>query len=213
MKRTIEKIRTEYENTPFDEIDLKDNPIELFCVWLDQAIEANVMEPNGMVLSTVTREGRPTSRTVLLKQVNEKGFIFYTHYISRKGEQLLEHPFAALTFWWKEIYRQVNIEGTVKRTTRAQSKAYFAKRPRGAQLAALASKQSHPLATRLEIEETYNRLKKELRGKPIPCPKTWGGFCVVPNRMEFWQGRPNRLHDRFLYVQANNEWIKTRLAP
>ncbi len=213
MKGSIEKLRFEYGNTPLLEEDLADDPVELFLIWMKEALKANVMEPNGMTLATVAATGRPTSRTVLLKEISRGNFIFYTNMASRKGEHLATHPFAALTFWWKEIYRQVNIEGRVRKVSRRETCAYFKKRPRGAQLAALASHQSHPLATRAEVESAFKVLKKKYLGKEVPCPKEWGGYCVMPERVEFWQGRQNRLHDRFLYVKANGEWILKRLAP
>ncbi len=213
MKGSIEKLRYEYGNTPLLEEALEADPIGEFEKWLLEAVHADVMEPNAMVLATITRTGYPTSRTVLLKGFDRKGFVFFTNYESRKGEHLAEHPFASLTFWWKEIYRQVNIEGAVKRVSRKESVEYFKKRPRGAQLAALASHQSKPLATRLEIEAAFAYLKKKYRGKPIPCPKGWGGYRLIPDRMEFWQGRASRLHDRFVYVKTDGEWVLSRLSP
>jgi pyridoxamine 5'-phosphate oxidase len=213
MIRSIEKLRFEYGNTPLLEEDLRSDPVEQFLFWIKEALKAQVMEPNSMTLATVTSVGRPSTRTVLLKEITKGGFVFYTNYSSRKGEHLAGTPFASLTFWWKEIYRQVNIEGRVEKVSRRESLAYFKKRPRGAQLAAHASKQSAPLATRAEIESMFQLLKKKYQGKPIPCPTEWGGYRVLPERIEFWQGRQNRLHDRFLYVKANGEWMMTRLAP
>lgn len=214
MKRSIEKLRYEYGNTPLLEEALALDPIIQFEAWLGEALHSNVLEPNGMTLSTVTPLGHPTSRIVLLKKVDRKGgFTFYTHYSSRKGEHLVDHPFGSLTFWWKEIFRQVTIEGKIAKTSRKDALAYFRKRPRGAQLAAVASQQSEPLATRAEIEETFEVLKKKYRGKEVPCPKEWGGYRLEADRIEFWQGRQNRLHDRFLYVKANDDWLITRLSP
>jgi len=212
-KRSIEKLRHEYGNTPLLEEKLYPDPMQQFTFWLEEAIRAEVFEPNAMTLSTVTLPGRPSARTLLLKKVDKRGFLFFTDYASRKGQHLVSHPFASLTFWWKEIYRQVTIEGAVKKASRKEAVAYFNKRPRGARLAAYASTQSAPLASREELEEVYSRLQKKCRGKDIPCPKTWGGYWVIPDRMEFWQGRKNRLHDRFLYACANGEWLLTRLSP
>ena len=166
-----------------------------------------------MVLATVTSADRPSSRTVLLKHIDQKGFCFYTRYTSRKGEHLHLHPYGSLTFWWKEIYRQVNIEGRVKRMTRKASEEYFHSRPKRAQIAALASEQSAPLASRAALEEVYHRLLKKYRDIKIPCPKEWGGYRLEPERIEFWQGRANRLHDRFLYVKVDGEWFRSRLSP
>lgn len=213
MKQSIEKIRCEYGNTPLLEQKLCLDPIKQFNHWFEEALKAEVMEPNGMTLSTISHAGHPSSRIVLLKNVTDAGFYFYTNYASRKGEQLKVHPFASLTFWWKEIYRQVIVEGHVKRVSRKESVAYFQKRPRGAQLAALASVQSAPLASRAELEEMYARLQKKYHGEKVPCAKEWGGYCLVPERIEFWQGRQNRLHDRFVYVKPDGDWIFFRLSP
>lgn len=213
MKGSIEKLRFEYGNTPLLEENLLAHPVEQFCMWIQEALKAKVMEPNAMTLATVTATGRPTSRNVLLKEISPKGFVFFTHYTSRKGEHLLHHPYAALTFWWKEIYRQVNVEGTVKKVSRREAVAYFKQRPRGAQIAAHASQQSAPLASRAEIESSFKVLKEKYKGKVVPCPQAWGGYRVIPERIEFWQGRQNRLHDRFLYVKTDGEWILTRLSP
>jgi pyridoxamine 5'-phosphate oxidase len=213
MKRSIEKLRLEYGNASLLEQSLRSDPIQQFEHWLNEAIAAQVMEPNGMVLATISSAHRPSSRTVLLKGVDQRGLCFYTNYSSRKGEHLRLQPYASVTFWWKEIYRQVNFEGGIKKVTRKESIAYFGKRPRGAQLAACASQQSAPLAAREELEEAFNRLKKKYRGEEVPCPKEWGGYRLEPERVEFWQGRKNRLHDRFLYVKADTGWLISRLAP
>lgn len=214
MHPFIEKLRQEYGNHPLLESDLKEHPIDQFLVWFQQAMEAEVKEPNGMVLSTVSATGFPSARTVLLKKVDYQGFVFFTSANSRKGKQLKEHSFAALTFWWKEIYRQVQIEGKVVVVERHEVEDYFSKRPRGAQLAAHASSQSDPLATREELEEAFEAIDKHYEGKEIPCPKEWCGYRVIPERVELWQGRADRLHDRFVYVLApDNTWLISRLYP
>jgi pyridoxamine 5'-phosphate oxidase len=213
MKRSIEKMRYEYGNIPLLEEALQEHPIKQFEVWFKEAIQAAVMEPNGMILATVSSAVRPSSRTVLLKNIDKEGLIFFTHYESRKAEHLRLHPYASATFWWKEIYRQIHFEGKVKKISRSASIKYFAKRPKGAQLAALASVQSAPLATRAGLSEIYERLKQQYRGKEVPCPKEWGGYLLEPERVEFWQGRKNRLHDRFLYAKGDGDWIITRLSP
>lgn len=212
-KVSIEKLRHEYGNVPLDAKEIHHDPIEQFKQWLSEAITSKVMEPNGMVLSTLPQIGRPSSRVVLLKGVSKKGFCFYTNTTSRKANQIAAHPHVSLTFWWKEVYRQVHVDGLIQEGSRAEALRYFKSRPKGAQLAALASHQSAPLACREELIEVFERLKKKYQGKQIPCPKDWGGFWVLPSRMEFWQGRKNRLHDRFLYVLAEGEWITTRLSP
>lgn len=213
MKRSIVKLRTEYGNEPLLEKELKKNPIDQFKKWFYEALDAAVMEPNGMTLSTVSEAGRPTARTVLLKNFDDTGFTFYTHYQSRKGKHLELHPFASLTFWWKEIYRQVNIEGPVTKISRKETLSYFYKRPRGAQLAAVSSFQSEPLASRDELEVQYLATADHYKGKKVPCPAQWGGYRLVPERIEFWQGRANRLHDRFVYVKMDRGWIISRLYP
>lgn len=213
MKRSIEKLRLEYGNANLSEEGLANNPIQQFQLWLNEAIEAKIMEPNGMTLATVSSLCRPASRTVLLKSIDKRGLRFYTSYASRKGEHLRLHPYASATFWWKEIYRQVNFEGKIKKLTRKESITYFHTRPKGAQLAALASSQSVPLASRTELEKIFEQLQKTYRSAVVPCPRKWGGYLLEPERVEFWQGRKNRLHDRFLYVKANGDWIITRLSP
>lgn len=213
MKRSIEKLRVEYGNASLLEEELCANPLDQFERWFKDAIDAQIFEPNGMTLATVSSLGKPSSRIVLLKKMDKKGFVFFTDYSSRKGEQLEGTPFASLTFWWREIFRQVCIEGYVKKVSRQDSLNYFKKRPRGAQIAARTSFQSEPLSSRMELEEAFNRHQRVLEGKKIPCPARWGGYCVIPERMEFWQGRMNRLHDRFLYVKVEEEWVITRLAP
>lgn len=213
MKRSIERLRVEYGSDALVEEKLKEDPIVQFENWLQEAIVAGLFEPNGMVLSTISPLGKPTSRTVLLKKFDAKGFIFFTDSRSRKGEHLEEKPFAALTFWWREIFRQICIEGEVKKISREEVRCYFNKRPRGAQIAVHASTQSSPLASRIELEETFQRLQVHFKGKPIPCPTYWCGYRLIPDRMEFWQGRANRLHDRIVYIKVNDEWIFSRLSP
>jgi pyridoxamine 5'-phosphate oxidase len=213
MKRSIEKLRHEYGTALLLEGMLHVDPIEQFRQWFQEALCSHVFEPNGMVLSTVTSAGRPSARTVLLKQFDAKGFCFYTHAESRKGGHLRLHPYASLTFWWKEIFRQVTIEGEVIKMPRPAAIRYFHLRPKGAQIAALASHQSAPLASRAELEEAYTRLSKHYKGRQIPCPTDWGGYRLKPERIEFWQGRANRLHDRFLYIKTDSIWLLTRLAP
>ena len=211
MKQSIAKLRLEYANEPLLSVD--DDPIKQFKQWLKEAIKSEVFEPNGMMLSTVSSLGHPSSRMVLLKEIDRKGFVFFTSYSGRKGEQMEGERAVSLAFWWREIFRQVTVEGRVEKVSRATSCAYFAARPKGAQLAAAASSQSAPLGSREEIEERFRALKKRYTGKDVPCPKQWGGYRVIPHRFEFWQGQKNRLHDRFLYVKTNGHWTQTRLSP
>jgi pyridoxamine 5'-phosphate oxidase len=213
MKRSIEKLRFEYGNHPLLEQDLLSNPIDQFGLWFDDAIKAKILEPNGMVLSTVTPMGHPSSRTVLLKSFDDAGLIFFTSYRSRKAAHLERCPFASATFWWKEVFRQVCIEGKVEKIFQTESEDYFAMRPRGAQIATIVCHQSSPLASREEMEQSFLELQKKYEGREIPCPSYWGGYKLCPERFEFWQGRENRLHDRFLYVFADGQWMISRLAP
>ncbi|MFN0065496.1 MAG: pyridoxamine 5'-phosphate oxidase [Chlamydiales bacterium] len=208
---SYEKLRVEYGNCPFEEKTLNIDPLQQFTHWFQEAVKADVFEPNGMALATVSPVGQPCSRIVLLKKLDQKGFIFFTNYTSRKGEQLAHSPRASLTFWWREIFRQVSIEGVVKKVSRKLSREYFAKRPRGAQIAATLSTQSKPIVNNLQQE--FREFQKKCRGKEIACPTTWGGYRLLPERIEFWQGRKNRLHDRFLYVKTNGSWVVSRLAP
>ncbi|MCB1181592.1 MAG: pyridoxamine 5'-phosphate oxidase [Chlamydiia bacterium] len=212
-KKTLHTFRHEYGNTPLLENELRNDPMSQFSFWLKQAIQAKVFEPNGMILCTSTLDNHPSSRTILLKEYDESGLVFFSNTHSRKGEHLSQNPNASLTFWWKEIYRQVNFEGAVVAIPRKEVKFYFFKRPKLAQLSALASAQSEPLASRYVLEETFLRLKKKYRGKKVPVPSHFGGYRFVPTRVEFWQGRQSRLHDRFVYVKVEDSWLITRLAP
>lgn len=207
-------LRREYCSNPLSLENLANNPFDQFELWLSEAIKAKILEPNAMVLATASDEGAPSSRTVLLKKIDYQGLVFFTNYESRKAEQLAANTRASLTFLWKEIERQVSIEGLVEKTSREEAAEYFAKRPRASQLSAWASQQSRVLDSRKTLEESYARLESLYKGKEVPCPPFWGGFRVVPHRFEFWQGHLNRLHDRFQYtLKANVGWHIDRLAP
>jgi pyridoxamine 5'-phosphate oxidase len=213
MKQSIEKLRQEYCNRALEEDMLSKDPFIQFTRWLNVAIKSKELDPNSMTLSTVSPLGHPSSRNVLLKKVDEKGLVFFTNYDSRKAEQIKANPHAALAFLWKITSRQILVEGKLKKVTRKEVEEYFKSRPRGAQIAAHASKQSAPLASRLELESAFREIQQRYRGKKIPCPPTWGGYRLIPHRFEFWQGRKDRMHDRFLYVLVNNQWIISRLSP
>lgn len=213
MEHSLQDLRREYVAQPFNDDNLTSNPIDLFEKWLNAAIKAQILEPNGMTLSTVSIEGRATGRIVLLKDFDFKGFIFFSNYESRKAIQLAAHPHAALTFWWPEIYREICIEGSVAKLNRNESDAYFKIRPRGSQIACIASPQSLPIASRAFLENRYAEIEKKYTNQEIDCPLEWGGYRLTPERIEFWQGRENRLHDRFLYTKDNDQWHITRLAP
>jgi pyridoxamine 5'-phosphate oxidase len=188
------------------------NPLALFGQWFGEA--ADLFQPNGMVLATVSADGRPSARTVLLKGFDEEGFVFFTNYDSRKAQELAANEWAALLFWWREQFRQVRIEGTVKKVTTAESDEYFATRPRGSQVSAWASPQSQIIPSRAELEEKVGVIEKRFEGGEVMRPPHWGGYCLWPMLFEFWQGREDRLHDRLQYGRvANGAWVIERLAP
>lgn len=196
------------------EADLLDDPIALFRRWFDEAVAAELPEVNAMTLATADRDGRPSARTVLLKGVDGRGFEFFTNYESRKARELDANPHAALVFLWAPLHRQVRVTGDVTRLTAAESDAYFATRPRGSQLGAWASAQSRPIADRDELDGRWRRLEREYAGREVPRPPHWGGYRVVPREIEFWQGRANRMHDRFAYTRAaDGGWRRERLQP
>ena len=214
LRQLVANFRNEYISNGINESELKDNPIDQFEVWLNEAVKNKLREPNAMFLATATPDGKPSGRVVLLKGFDERGFIFYTNYGSRKAIELDKNNAASLTFLWLEIYKQVRVEGTVQRISDKESDQYFNSRPRESQIGAWASDQSQPIANRDVLEREMEALVKQLEGKPIPRPENWGGFCVKPQQIEFWLGRANRLHDRILYQRSDdNIWTKQRLSP
>lgn len=213
MAAAIADLRKEYTLNGLDRPDVLPNPIAQFRVWFDAALNAGVHEPNAMHIATINAEGRPAGRIVLVKGVDEHGFSFYTNYDSRKGQELTAHPVAALTFFWPELERQVRIEGQVVKVSEAESDAYFNSRPRGSQLGAWVSAQSNVIASRDVLDVRQRELEAQFADQPIPRPPHWGGFRVVPDLMEFWQGRPSRLHDRLRYRLEAEAWVIERLSP
>lgn len=216
MDKSPADIRKEYifnEKNELSESMILKDPVKQFTVWLQEALEVDPPEANAMFLSTCTKDGKPSVRTVLLKGYDESGFLFFTNYNSRKGKELRENPFAALLFFWKELERQVRIEGKIEIVSREDSEIYFHSRPYDSQIAAITSDQSSVIPDRKYLEDKFNSLKRDFNGKEIPLPDVWGGFRLVPEDIEFWQGRQNRLHDRILYKQKNGEWNIVRLAP
>jgi pyridoxamine 5'-phosphate oxidase len=189
------------------------DPLLLFREWFDEAARAGVSVPEAMTLATATTAGAPSARMVLLKGADENGFVFYTGYDSRKGGELAQNPRAALVFYWQPVGKQVRVEGPVERVSEAESAAYFETRPRGSQLAAWASQQSRPLASREELERRYAELEREYEGRDVPLPPHWGGYRLRPEAIEFWEHHENRLHDRLRYTRAREGWQTERLAP
>ena len=207
----IADLRQEYMRARLDETEVARDPFEQFNRWFDEAIKAEHPMLNAMTLATVSAEGRPSARIVLLKGVDNGGFVFFTNYKSRKGRELTANPAAALVLYWSELEREVRIDGRIKKVTAAESDAYFASRPLGSRHAAIASPQSETVADRAALEARFAEAAKS--GDQPPRPAHWGGYRLIPDEIEFWQGRPNRLHDRVLYTRKSRSWTITRLAP
>lgn len=213
MDTELAALREEYENAGLVEEELTPEPLELFHRWFEQARAGGLREPNAMVLATVGPEGRPSARTVLLKGVEDGAFRFFTNRSSRKGAELAADGRCALVFGWYDVQRQVRVEGTARPLSRADDEEYFATRPRGSQLGAWASAQSQAVGARADLEAAYAEAEARFAGGPVPCPPYWGGYAVVPDAVEFWQGRRGRMHDRLRYRRVGTGWTTERLAP
>ena len=210
----MDKLRREYTDAGLNKQDLNPNPFKQFEQWFQEAIDAKIDLPDATTLATATSDGIPSARIVLLRGHDERGFIFYTDYESQKGKELAENPNAALVFYWRELDRQVRITGQVSKVSRENSNNYFQSRPVASRLAALASRQSEVIPGRQVLEERFNQLAKQYQDKEIPLPSDWGGYRLSPNMIEFWSGRPSRLHDRLRYTrQPDNEWRIERISP
>lgn len=212
-KNKLHDLRQEYRSAQLSEKDVESDPILQFGNWFSAAVDAQLYEPNVMTLATADRFGKPSARIVLLKEFDENGFVFYTNYESKKGQDLVENPQAALVFFWAELERQVRIEGVVSKVDVQTSADYFHSRPTGSQIGAMASPQSSVLDSRESLEEKVSNLTKTYEGKEIPHPVHWGGYLIEPMHIEFWQGRQSRLHDRIVYDLVDGSWIINRLAP
>jgi pyridoxamine 5'-phosphate oxidase len=211
---SVAALRREYKQQGLTEADLAADPTEQFRLWFGVALASNLPEPNAMTVATATPDGRPSARTVLLKGFDERGFVFYTNYRSRKGRELAANPRAALVFYWPELERQIRIEGQVERVSPEESDAYFHSRPPGSQLGAIVSQQSEVIPNRQLLEERMRELTNQYRDQQIPRPAHWGGYRLRPDVIEFWQGRPSRLHDRLRYRKGDDgRWIVERLSP
>ena len=208
------RLRREYARAGLSEEDLHSGPVQQFRRWFEAALQAGLHEPNAMTLATADASGAPSARIVLLKGYDERGFVFYTSYTGRKARELEENPLAALVFYWGELERQVRIEGEVSRVPEEESDAYFASRPAGSRIGAHVSEQSEPVESRAILEERQREIEREYAGREIPRPEDWGGYRLAPRRVEFWQGRESRLHDRLLYTaDGSGGWEITRLQP
>ncbi|MBI3112818.1 MAG: pyridoxamine 5'-phosphate oxidase [Ignavibacteriales bacterium] len=213
MNDSLIQLRREYSRRSLNEQDVDPNPFVQFGHWLDEAIRSEMIEPNAMILATASADALPSARVVLLKGFDERGFLFFTNYESRKAEELRKNPQAALLFYWGELGRQVRIEGTVEVASREESREYFRTRPMESRIGAWASKQSSVIPGRAFLEEQVNRVKQQFPDDEVPLPPFWGGFRLKPAAFEFWQGRENRLHDRLRYSPKGGLWVIERLSP
>lgn len=212
--KNSDKLRREYHGPKLSRSSVAKTPAKQFKEWFDKALDNDLTDANAMQIATANKEGRPSVRTVLLKDFNSKGFKFYTNYKSRKGRELQENAQAALCFYWAELNRQVRVEGIVKKTSRKDSANYFAQRPRNSQLSAYASKQDNVLESREELEDLFEQEEKKYKDQEVPLPHYWGGYLLEHSAVEFWQGRPSRLHDRISYIKkGDDKWEIKRLAP
>lgn len=213
LRNYLNSIRHDFAKETLDERDVIENPIFQFAKWFEEAVAAQVIDPNAMTLCSATKEGKPSARIVLLRNFSEIGFVYYSNYNSRKGSEIEENPNCALLFFWPELERQIRIEGVVQKQTPEESDLYFNSRPRESKLGAWTSEQSKKILNREVLNKEYEKIALQYQNENVPRPPHWGGYQLKPATIEFWQGRPNRLHDRILYTIENNNWKIERLAP
>ena len=214
MPTDISKLRQNYSLQTLSVKDILHNPIEQFAKWFQEAMDSQILEPNAFTLATANKEGKPSARTLLLKGFDKEGFVFFTNYESRKAEDLLQNPKAAMLFTWLDLQRQIRIEGDIEKVSQEESEEYFQSRPRGSQIGAWSSPQSQTIESREVLESNQKMMEEKFSGlEKLPVPPFWGGYRVRPNWFEFWQGRESRLHDRIVYALQNGNWEIGRLAP
>lgn len=213
LRNYLNSIRHDFAKQTLDELDVIDNPIDQFAKWFEEAVGAQVIDPNAMTLCSATKEGKPSARIVLLRNFSENGFVYYSNYNSRKGSEIADNPNCALLFFWPELERQIRIEGIVQKQSSEESDLYFNSRPRESKLGAWTSEQSKIISNREVLNKEYEKISLQYPDENVPRPPHWGGYLLKPSTIEFWQGRPNRLHDRILYTIENNNWKIERLAP
>ena len=209
----LNDMRKQYDIAELNRNDLLESPTDMFRAWFEKVENLKNIEVNAMTLATSSKKGEPSSRVVLLKDYDENGFVFYTNYNSEKGSQIEQNPYGSLTFHWNQLERQIRIRGKIRKISRDKSKKYFNSRPRLSQISVLASKQSDILENRIELEERFIDIEKKYKDKEIPCPDYWGGYRLEHRKVEFWQGRRDRMHDRFVYTKHGTTWQTDRLSP